>query len=86
MPPSSSRPWRQRSSGWRGGLVAGRAVPADGRAALVSLRPAALDKLKGVQAAGHAVNDQAMAPLSAAERTQYLKLLGKVVAALDGQA
>jgi MarR family transcriptional regulator for hemolysin len=67
----------------RDGLIARRADPRDGRAALVSLTPSAVEKLKGVQAAGKAVNETAMASLSATERVQYLRLLRKVIAALE---
>ncbi len=68
----------------RDGLIARRPDPADGRAALVSLTPAAQQKLKGVRAAGQAVNEAAMASLSAAEQAQYLKLLRKVIGGLGG--
>ena len=68
----------------RDGLVARRPDPADGRAALVSLTPAAVQKLKGVRAAGQAVNEAAMASLSAAEQAQYLRLLRKVIGGLGG--
>ena len=68
----------------RDGLVARRPDPADGRAALVSLTPAAVQKLKGVRAAGQAVNEAAMATLSATEQAQYLKLLRKVIGGLGG--
>ena len=67
----------------RDGLIARSPDPADGRSALVSLTPLAREKLRGVQAAGHAVNEQAMAPLSPKEREQYLGLLRRVIAALD---
>jgi DNA-binding MarR family transcriptional regulator len=64
----------------RDGLIARRADPADGRSALVSLTPLAVEKLKHVQAAGRAVNETAMAGLTPEERELYLTLLGKVVA------
>src|SRR5690606_18244792 len=48
----------------RDGLVVRSPDPADRRSTLVSLTPAAAEKLKGVQAAGQAVNAQAMAGLS----------------------
>lgn len=67
----------------RDGLIARSANPADARSALISLTPLAREKLKGVQAAGQAVNEQAMTSLTAREREQYLTLLGKVIAALD---
>lgn len=67
----------------RDGLIMRRPDPNDGRAKLVVLTPAARQKLRGVRAAGHAVNDLALAPLSPAERRQYLKLLRKVIGALD---
>lgn len=64
-------------------LIARNPDPDDKRSALVSLTPLAREKLRGVQAAGHSVNDQAMAPLTAKEREQYLNLLRRVIAALD---
>ena len=67
----------------RDGLIARTPDPEDRRSALVSLTKRAREKLKSVQAAGHAVNDTAMAPLSAAEQRQYLSLLRRVIAALD---
>jgi DNA-binding MarR family transcriptional regulator len=70
----------------RDGLIARTPDPEDGRSALVSLTALARAKLRSVQAAGHAVNDAAMAPLSAAERQQYLLLLRRVIAALDAEA
>jgi MarR family transcriptional regulator, transcriptional regulator for hemolysin len=69
----------------RDGLVARRPDPRDGRASLVSLTPDAVAKLKGVQAAGHEVNDTAMGPLSSNEREQYRKLLLKVIGALEAE-
>lgn len=68
----------------RDGLIARRPDPADGRAALVSLTPAAQQKLKGVRAAGQSVNEAAMASLSVTEQAQYLKLLRKVIGGLGG--
>jgi MarR family transcriptional regulator for hemolysin len=68
----------------RDGLIVRTPDPADRRSALVSLTPAAAEKLRSVQSAGHAINDKAMAPLTEREREQYLKLLKKVVDALDG--
>jgi MarR family transcriptional regulator for hemolysin len=67
----------------RDGLIARRADPADGRSALVSLTPLAVEKMKQVQAAGRAVNETAMAELTADERELYLALLNKVVANLE---
>lgn len=67
----------------RDGLIVRRPDPRDGRAALISLTPAALDKLKGVKAAGLAVNEIAMAPLTEREREQYHTLLLKVIRALS---
>lgn len=69
----------------RDGLIARTPDPADGRSALVALTELARGKLRSVQAAGHSVNDAAMAPLSAAERRQYLALLRRVIAALDAE-
>jgi DNA-binding MarR family transcriptional regulator len=67
----------------RDGLIARTPDPEDGRSALVSLTRLARAKLRSVQAAGHAVNDTAMTPLSATEQRQYLSLLRRVIAALD---
>jgi MarR family transcriptional regulator for hemolysin len=67
----------------RDGLIARRADPADGRSALVSLTPLAIEKMKHVQAAGRAVNETAMTGLTAEERELYLTLLNRVVANLE---
>lgn len=67
----------------RDGLILRRPDPADGRASLVSLTPAAVKKLRLVQAAGHEINGIAMAPLTPAERELYLTLLDKITGALD---
>jgi DNA-binding MarR family transcriptional regulator len=69
----------------RDGLIARRPDPRDARASLVSLTPLAVGKLKGVQAAGHAVNDIAMGSLSPGEREQYRKLLLKVIGSLEAE-
>ena len=68
----------------RDGLISRLPDPSDRRSALVSLTPAALEKLAAVQAAGHAVNARAMAGLNAEERTLYLALLRKVIDGLEG--
>ena len=70
----------------RDGLIARTPDPGDRRRALVSLTPLAEEKLRGVRAAGQAVNDVAMRPLSAKEREQYLSLLRRVIAALQSDA
>jgi MarR family transcriptional regulator for hemolysin len=67
----------------RDGLIRRRADPDDGRSTLVSLTPAAKEKLKAVQASGRAVNETAMAALTARERELYLELLRKVIASLE---
>jgi MarR family transcriptional regulator for hemolysin len=69
----------------RDGLIVRRPDPRDARASLVSLTPLAVGKLKGVQAAGHAVNDIAMGSLSPGEREQYRKLLLKVIGSLEAE-
>ena len=69
----------------RDGLIARRPDPRDARASLVSFTPLAVGKLKGVQAAGHAVNDIAMGSLSPGEREQYRKLLLKVIGSLEAE-
>jgi DNA-binding MarR family transcriptional regulator len=69
----------------RDGLIVREPDPADGRSALVSLTPLAREKMRQVQAAGHAINDRAMSGLSAKEREQYLDLLRRVIAALDDE-
>jgi MarR family transcriptional regulator, transcriptional regulator for hemolysin len=69
----------------RDGLIARKPDPSDGRASLISLTPLARGKLNDVRAAGQAVNEAAMAPLSRSERELYLALLGKVVGALSKQ-
>jgi DNA-binding MarR family transcriptional regulator len=69
----------------RDGLIVRSPDPKDRRSALVSLTGLAREKLRSVQAAGQAVNDTALAPLSVAERQQYLSLLRRVIAALDAE-
>ena len=69
----------------RDGLIARRPDPRDARASLVSLTPLAVAKLKGVQAAGQAVNDIAMGSLSPSEREQYRKLLLRVIGSLEAE-
>jgi DNA-binding MarR family transcriptional regulator len=71
----------------RDGLIARTPDPRDGRSALVALTALGREKLPHVFAAGRAINDQAMAPLTPAEQAQYLDLLRRVVGALedDGQ-
>ncbi len=69
----------------RDGLIVRTPDPADRRSALVSLTGLARGRLRAVQAAGHSVNETAMAPLLAAERQQYLSLLRRVIAALEAE-
>ncbi|HQZ12797.1 MAG TPA: MarR family transcriptional regulator [Devosia sp.] len=70
----------------RDGLIARSPDPADGRSALVSLTPVAKKKLRGVQAAGHEVNDVAFSGLTAKEQAQYLDLLRRVIASLESDS
>lgn len=67
----------------RDGLIEKRPDPGDRRSTLYSLSRAGLDMTTQVRAAGQAVNATAMEGLSAAERAQYLVLLGRVVANLE---
>jgi DNA-binding MarR family transcriptional regulator len=67
----------------RDGLIRRDPDPADGRSALVSLTPAALDKAPAVRAAVAAVNGAALAALDEAEQAAYLAALTKIVAALE---
>jgi MarR family transcriptional regulator for hemolysin len=70
----------------RDGLIARSPDPDDRRSALVKLTPAAMRKLKDVQASGRAVNEIAMTGLSADERELFLTLLGRVAANLEKAA
>jgi DNA-binding MarR family transcriptional regulator len=67
----------------RDGLIARLPNPKDARSALISLTPTALAKVKQVDAAVAEVNAIATATLTKSERTEYLRLVGKIVAALE---
>jgi DNA-binding MarR family transcriptional regulator len=51
--------------------------------ALVSLTPAAASKMKQLNAAIAEVNAAATAAMTKAERAEYRRLIGKIIAALD---
>jgi DNA-binding MarR family transcriptional regulator len=67
----------------RDGLVARQENPEDARSALVSLTPAALSKVGELSRVTADVNGIAVASLTRAERAEYLRLLGKIIAALE---
>ena len=67
----------------RDGLVARQPNPKDMRSALISLTPLALRKTEEVRRAVADVNGTATASLTKAERAEYLRLLGKITAALE---
>lgn len=67
----------------RDGLIERRPDPGDRRSALISLTPAALDKVAAIQEAIVAVNTQALAGLKPEQREAYLAALGSVAASLD---
>jgi len=67
----------------RDGLILRKPDPADGRSALVSLTPAAMQKAKAVREAVAAINIRALGGLSAAQRKAFLRMLRTVIAAFD---
>ena len=67
----------------RGGLVRREVNPEDGRSALVGLSPAAARKARAVREAIDAVNTEALAGFSAAEREAFLAMLRRVIATLE---
>ena len=67
----------------RDGLVARLPNPRDARSALVSLTPAARAKAKELAELVADVNGLATAGLTRAERAEYLRLVGKIIAALE---
>ena len=67
----------------RDGLVVRLPNPKDMRSALVSLTPAALAKAEVLGRAIADVNGVATASLTKAERAEYLRLIGKIIAALE---
>lgn len=70
----------------RDGLIARLPNPKDLRSALVSLTPAALDKIEDLQGAVARVSAQATRGLSRSERAQYMTSIEKVIAALQTDA
>ena len=66
----------------RHGLIQRRPDPKDGRSALISLTPAALERAAAVEAAVHAVNDQGLAELDEPARAAFLKNLAAIARAL----
>lgn len=66
----------------RDGLITRRPDPEDKRSSLISLTPAAQDKLAFVRDAVRSVNEVAVGDLSEAERDLYLGMLGTVIKAL----
>lgn len=66
----------------RDGLIARRPDPEDRRSSLISLTPAAREKLAFVRDAVRSVNAAAVRDLSEAERELYLGMLGTVIKAL----
>ncbi len=69
----------------RDGLVVRRPDPRDRRAMLFSLTPQARAKAQAVFAAAVEVNEQALSGLMPEERTAFLGMLARVVAALDDE-
>ncbi|MBE0693083.1 MAG: winged helix-turn-helix transcriptional regulator [Aquamicrobium sp.] len=69
----------------RDGLVVRRPDPRDRRAMLFSLTPQARAKAQAVFAAAVEVNAQALSGLMPEERTAFLGMLARVVAALDDE-
>jgi MarR family transcriptional regulator, transcriptional regulator for hemolysin len=67
----------------RDGLVERRRDPTDGRSALVSLTPKAIEKAEALEAAIASVNDAALADLDEAERALFLTMLERMIGALD---
>jgi MarR family transcriptional regulator for hemolysin len=67
----------------RDGLIQRIPNPEDARSALVSLTPAAASKMKQLNAAIADVNAAATAAMTKAERAEYRRLIGKIIAALD---
>jgi DNA-binding MarR family transcriptional regulator len=67
----------------RDGLIERRPDPNDGRSRLVALTPSAMAKAAAVRQAAMAVNAAAMAGLDEAERTAFMDMLARIVAALD---
>ncbi|WEX07910.1 MarR family transcriptional regulator [Chelativorans sp. AA-79] len=69
----------------RDGLIERRPDPKDRRSTLITLSPAAREKLPAVMEATMTVNGQALAKLSAEEREAFLTGLKSVIATLSGK-
>lgn len=69
----------------RDGMIERNPDPGDKRCVLVALTRLALGKVATVEKAVSAINTLALNPLSPDERTQYISLLGRVIAVLAAQ-
>lgn len=69
----------------RDGMIERNPDPGDKRCVLVALTRLALGKVATVEKAVSAINTLALNPLSPEERTQYISLLGRVIAVLAAQ-
>jgi DNA-binding MarR family transcriptional regulator len=67
----------------RDGLVERKPNPRDGRSALFSLTPAAMDKAKTVREAVVSINGQALSGLSEEEQAAFMDMMHRIVAALE---
>ncbi len=67
----------------RDGLIRRIPNPDDARSTLVSLTPAAVSKMKDLNAAILEVNAIATSTMSKLERAEYRRLIGKIIAALE---
>ena len=69
----------------RDAMILRRPDPADGRSALVALTPLALGKVATVARIVADINTLAFSALEPDERDAYLRLTGKVIAALEAR-
>lgn len=67
----------------RDGLLVKRPNPKDGRSALYSLSPEALEKSGEIRAAVEEINAAALSGLNENERANYLAIMAKVVGTLE---
>ena len=67
----------------RDGLVERKPNPRDGRSALFSLTPTAMDKAKTVREAVVSINGRALSGLSEEEQAAFMDMMRRIVAALD---
>jgi DNA-binding MarR family transcriptional regulator len=67
----------------RDGLIQRTPNPEDARSALISLTPAAVAKMKQLNAAVADINGAATARMTQAERVEYRRLIGKIIASLE---